>query len=148
MALLRFPNEILLKIFSHLALKALISSQGVSQLWQGLVPLAELGLTWRALLEFYIRVIDEPVFLRTRPWVLDHFRPFDREAYIDAIRDQHNYVPHEFRMSIIELPEKAVVGCAWPGFPNGRRGNNADGASQKVVRSLARECSSICPVIP
>ncbi|KAJ7123119.1 hypothetical protein C8R44DRAFT_735710 [Mycena epipterygia] len=49
------------------------------------------GPTRRALLQLYIRIIDSPVFMRTRPWVLANPQPFDNAPYIDALLAQHDY---------------------------------------------------------
>ncbi|KAJ7154566.1 hypothetical protein C8R46DRAFT_1005579 [Mycena filopes] len=122
----RLPNEFLLQIFPYLPLKALISARGVDTFWRALVLLADLDPVRRSLLDLYLRTIASPAYMRTRPWVLQNLHPFDREAYSDALLDQHNYVPREFRLWILEWPEKAVVGCAWPGLPDAHCGGQAD----------------------
>ncbi|KAJ7868607.1 hypothetical protein B0H14DRAFT_3132644 [Mycena olivaceomarginata] len=118
-ASLKFPNELLLQIYPHFSLKTLISAQGVNKFWRHLVPLCDLDPTRRALLNLFLHTVRSPAFLRTRPWVLANLRPFDREAYIAALLVQlhHASLPREFRLWIFEWPEKAVVGCAWPGLP-------------------------------
>ncbi|KAJ7306740.1 hypothetical protein DFH08DRAFT_1054047 [Mycena albidolilacea] len=118
-ASLKFSNKLLLQIYPHLSLKTLISAQGVNKLWRHLVPLSDLDPTRRALLNLFLHTIRSPAFLRTRPWVLANLRPFDREAYIAAllVQLQHTSLPAEFRLWIFEWPEKAVVGCTWPGLP-------------------------------
>ncbi|KAJ7137649.1 hypothetical protein C8R46DRAFT_876065, partial [Mycena filopes] len=120
------PNELLLQVFPYLPLKALISARGVDTFWRALVLLAELDPVRRSLLDLYLRTIESPAFTRTRPWVLANLHSFDREAYIDALLDQHNYVPREFRLWILEWPARAVVGCAWPGLPSAYCRGEAD----------------------
>lgn len=113
-----FPNEILLQIFSFLPLKSLIIGRTVSQEWRRLIPLADINPIRRSFLDFYLNLVDSPIFPQTRPWVLANLQPFDRQQYINDLLDQHPYVPEAFRMWILEWPAKAVIGCVWPGLPN------------------------------
>ncbi|KAJ7100022.1 hypothetical protein B0H15DRAFT_818401 [Mycena belliarum] len=112
-----FPNEILLQIFPQLTLKSLIAAHGVSKLWRHLAPIADISPPRRGLLDLYFNIIESPIFDQTRPWLLDNLTPFDREAYIDALLAQHDYLPDDFRIWILEWPAKAVIGCHWPGLP-------------------------------
>ncbi|KAJ6470223.1 hypothetical protein C8R47DRAFT_760191 [Mycena vitilis] len=41
-----------------------------------------------------------------------------RQTYIDALLDQHNEVPDEFRLWILEWPKRAAINCLWPGLPD------------------------------
>ncbi|KAJ7075725.1 hypothetical protein B0H15DRAFT_649676 [Mycena belliarum] len=106
-----FPNEILLHIFPHMPLKSLIAAYGVSKLWRHLAPLAEIIPPRRGLLDLYFNIMESPIFERTRPWLLDNLRPFNREAYIEALLAQHDYLPDDFRIWILEWPAKAVIAC-------------------------------------
>ena len=112
-----FPNEILLHDFSFLPLKSLIKGRTISQ-WRRLIPLADITPIHRALLDFYPTLIDSPIFLQTRPWVLANLQPLNRLQYIGDLMNQHPYVPEAFRVWILEWPAKAVIGCHWPGLPN------------------------------
>ena len=113
-----FPNEILLQIFSFLPLKSLITGRTVSQEWRRLIPLADINPIRRSFLDFYLTLVNSPIFPQTRPWVLANLQPFDRQQYINDLLNQHPYVPKAFRMWILEWPAKAVIGCVWPGLPN------------------------------
>ena len=113
-----FPNEILLQIFSFLPLKCLITGRTVSQEWRRLIPLANINPIRRSFLDFYLTLVNLPIFPQTRPWVLANLQPFDRQQYINDLLNQHPYVPEAFRMWILEWPAKAVIGCVWPGLPN------------------------------
>ncbi|KAJ7661392.1 hypothetical protein DFH06DRAFT_1192199 [Mycena polygramma] len=111
-------NEVLLQIFPHCPLKSLIAAHGVSTLWRQFVPLADISPPRRGLLDFYFAIIESPAFQRSRPWLLENLCPFDREAYIDTLLDQHDYLPEDFRIWILEWPAKAVIACCWPGLPH------------------------------
>ncbi|KAJ7983189.1 hypothetical protein DFH06DRAFT_978220, partial [Mycena polygramma] len=124
-------NEVFLQIFPHCPLKSLIAAQGVSQLWRQLVPLADISPARRGLLKLYLEIIESPVFIKTRPWLLENLRPFDREACIHALLDQHDYLPEDFRIWILEWPAKAVIACCWPGLPEKYYGRaEADGVER------------------
>ncbi|KAJ7983195.1 hypothetical protein DFH06DRAFT_943304, partial [Mycena polygramma] len=83
-----------------------------------LVPLSDISPARRGLLDLYFMIIDSPVFQQSHPWLLLNLRPFDREAYINTLLDQHDYLPEDFRIWILEWPAKAVIGCCWPGLPH------------------------------
>ncbi|KAJ6544371.1 hypothetical protein B0H19DRAFT_1238816 [Mycena capillaripes] len=104
-------------IFPYFPLKSIIAAQGVCTLWRHLLPLSDIDKTRRGLLNLYFEIIESPVFVRTRPWVLENLQDFDRQAYIDALLDQHDYLPDDFRVWILEWPSKAVIACCWPGLP-------------------------------
>ena len=105
-----FPNEILLHDFSFLPLKSIINGRTISQEWRRLIPLADITPIRRALLDFYLTLIDSQIFLQTRPWVLANLHPFNRRHYIGDLMNQHPYVPEAFRVWILEWPTKAVIG--------------------------------------
>ncbi|KAJ7154618.1 hypothetical protein C8R46DRAFT_440921 [Mycena filopes] len=113
-----FPPEISLQIFPNMRLKGLISARGVSKRWRELISLADIHPTRLTLLRLYQQIVHDPLFLRTRPWTLENLRPFDRQAYIDALLAQHNYIPDDFRFWILEWPARAAIACAWPGLPD------------------------------
>ncbi|KAJ7476832.1 hypothetical protein B0H11DRAFT_1675747, partial [Mycena galericulata] len=120
-------NEVLLQIFPHLPFKSNIAARGVSRVWRQLVPLAEINPARSGLLDLYLKIIESPVFHMTRPWLLANLRPFDREAYIDALLSQHDYLPEDFRIWILEWPAKAAIACCWPGLPATYYSLEADG---------------------
>jgi hypothetical protein len=113
-----FPNELLLRIFSYLTLKSLITSYGVCQHWRQLVPTSPILPTRHALFRLYLDVISSPDFLRTRPWTLAKLQPFDRDAYVTKLLEQHEYLPEAFHLWVLEWPARAVFGCLWPGLPS------------------------------
>ena len=84
-----FPNEILLQIFSFLPLKSLITGRTVSQEWRRLIPLADINPIRRSFLDFYLNLVNSPIFPQTRPWVLANLQPFDRQQYINDLLNQH-----------------------------------------------------------
>ena len=84
-----FPNEILLQILSFLPLKSLITGRTVSQEWRRLIPLADINPIRRSFLDFYLTLVNSPIFPQTRPWVLANLQPFDRQQYINDLLDQH-----------------------------------------------------------
>ena len=141
-----FPNEILLHVFSFLPLKSLVNGRTISQEWRRLIPLADITPICRALLDFYLTLIDSPIFLQTRPWVLANLQPFHCQQYISDLMDQHPYVPEAFRIWILEWPAKAVIGCNWPGLPNIHCGRDiADNVHQiEGNNSLAPLPPTIC----
>ncbi|KAJ6506360.1 hypothetical protein C8R47DRAFT_944566, partial [Mycena vitilis] len=116
--MLDIPNEIVLQLFPYCPLTSLVAAQGVCKLWRRIVPLADISPPRRGLLDLYLTVIESPVFERSRPWLLQNLRPFDRRAYIDALLEQHDYLPEDFQIWILEWPAKAVIAGCWPGLPD------------------------------
>jgi hypothetical protein len=117
-AITRLPNELLLHIFTYLSLKSLIASYGVCRLWRQLLPAATILPNRLALFRLYLEVVSSPCFPMTRPWTLKSLEPFDREAYVSTLLEQHNYLPEAFRLWVLEWPALAVFGCVWPGLPS------------------------------
>ena len=111
------PTEILLLFFSYFDLKSLIASLAVCRRWRELIPESDIFPPRLALLELYLKVVASPLFSNTRTWSLKNLRHFDREEYVAKLLNQHNYIPEEFRIWILEWPARAVFGCLWPGLP-------------------------------
>ncbi|KAH9487407.1 hypothetical protein JR316_0001482 [Psilocybe cubensis] len=111
------PVEIMLHIFSHLEIKPYLFSRGVCKEWQHLLPLADIHPVRRRLVELYLKMVNTPNFIDTRTWIVDNLQPFDRQAYIDTLLSQYPAIPEEFRVWLLEWPEKATVNCIWPGLP-------------------------------
>lgn len=111
------PNEILLLFFSHLPLKALIAARGVDRRWKQLVPNADILPARRSLLNLYLRVLASPLFIPTRPWVLSRLQPFDRKGYLDTLLQEHQYLPEDFCLWVLEWPARAAIRRSWPGLP-------------------------------
>lgn len=108
------PNELLLQIFPCLPLKALVAAQGTCRKWRVLVHAAHLYPARRRLLEHFIKCIDSPVFGHTRPSIVPHLQPFDRDNFISALPES---TCDEFKMWIQEWPSKATLSWMWPGLP-------------------------------
>ncbi|KAJ6486055.1 hypothetical protein C8R47DRAFT_933301, partial [Mycena vitilis] len=130
------PPEVSLQIFPRLPLKALIAGEGVCRLWKQLISMAEINPTRRSLWALYRKIVNDPLFLPTRPWLLANLRPFDRQAYIDALLFQHNYIPEDFRLWILEWPARAVIACAWPGLPETYCGRPPHESGDDVERMI------------
>ncbi|KAH9487403.1 hypothetical protein JR316_0001478 [Psilocybe cubensis] len=111
------PVEIILHIFSHLELKPYLFSRGVCKEWQRLLPLADIHPARCRLIDLYLKMVNTPNFIDTRTWIIDNLQPFDRHAYIDTLLSQYPAVPEEFRIWLLEWPERATVNCIWPGLP-------------------------------
>ncbi|KAJ7825462.1 hypothetical protein B0H13DRAFT_326081 [Mycena leptocephala] len=90
-------NEIILEIFPHCPLKSIIAATGVCTLWTKLVLLSDIDTTRKALLNLCFSIIESSAFERSRPWLLENLHPFDRQAYIDTLLDQRDYLPDNFR---------------------------------------------------
>ncbi|KAJ6600024.1 hypothetical protein DFH09DRAFT_1021400 [Mycena vulgaris] len=154
------PPEISLQIFPHLHLKALVAAEGVCRLWKHQISVADINPTRRALLNLYRKTINDPLFLPTRPWLLANLPrnaadKFDRQAYIDTLLTQHNYIPEDFRLWILEWPERAVIACAWPDLPGdySQRGDDVErivgcnflARIPPVVHKISLDLEEICP---
>lgn len=126
--------ELLLEIFRWLPLKSLIAAQGVNCQWRHLVPLADILPTRRALFDLYINFLASPVFLPTRTTILSDMRPFDRDAFVASLRDGNYSLPDEFLVWLLEWPNKAVIGCIWPGLPPSER--NCIGGLQPMTKTI------------
>ncbi|KAL0961140.1 hypothetical protein HGRIS_006112 [Hohenbuehelia grisea] len=116
-----FPNELWLDIIPHLELQPLIAIRCTSRTLRSLAASAasaNIHPLRKAFLSLYLDIIDRPWFLETRPWLLENLRPFDRQAYLDAIAAFPGvHIPEDFAMWIMEWPECAVIKCMWPGLP-------------------------------
>ncbi|KAL6298822.1 hypothetical protein BKA93DRAFT_830389 [Sparassis latifolia] len=113
------PNELLLEIIPHLTLQALIAARAINKKWRMLVAIAyrDLCPTRRRLLQLYTDTIASPAFHATRDEIVTHLWPFDREAYVAALEAATPLpLPDDFRMWLLEWPERAVIGWYWPGL--------------------------------
>ncbi|KAF9560321.1 hypothetical protein CPC08DRAFT_708123 [Agrocybe pediades] len=104
------PTELILSIFSFLEIKPYSFPMP-------LLPHAEMHPIRRRMLQLYHDMLQAPKFLETRPWLLENLQPFDRQAYVDGLLDQYSDIPEEFRLWILEWPEKMAVLGIWPGLP-------------------------------
>ena len=115
------PATLLLRCFSFMTLKCLISSRSVCSDWRRLVPHSEIHPTRRRFLELYDRMLANPFFLQSRGWTVDNLEPFDRQAYIATLNEQcttpEAEIPEDFWMYILEWPARMAIRCMWPGLP-------------------------------
>ena len=67
--------------FAKFTLKFLVASQGICRSWRHLVPLSDilLQLACRALLELYLDLIQQKLFLDSRKWTVANLQPLDRQ---------------------------------------------------------------------
>ena len=115
------PPILLLRCFSFMSLKCLISSRSVCSDWRRLVPHSDIHPTRRRFLELYDRMLSTPLFLQSRGWIVDNLEPFDRQAYMATLNEQCTTpeveIPEDFRMYILEWPARMAIRCMWPGLP-------------------------------
>jgi hypothetical protein len=112
------PNELILDIILYLPLKELIAATGVNKRWRQLVPLADLIPARRGLLDLYLTAIQRPAFSKSRPRILPHLVPFDRQAYVAAVAASNcdEPLPELFQFWLLEWPAKATISWHWPGI--------------------------------
>ncbi|KAI0782089.1 hypothetical protein C8Q75DRAFT_536677 [Abortiporus biennis] len=110
------PNELLFHIFGDLNLTSLIAARGVCHRWKSIVSSANtIHPARRSLLDLYLRAVNSPTFLPTRPHILPHLQTFNREEFYEKLPMS---TPDEFKVWILEWPQKAVIGWLWPGLPS------------------------------
>ncbi|KAF9046652.1 hypothetical protein BJ165DRAFT_1345625 [Panaeolus papilionaceus] len=134
------PNELILRTFSSLPFKSLLSARAVCSRWRIILPYAELHPTRKAMLKLYIHLVTSPTFLKTRPWVIANLRDFDRKEYLNRLCSQlrHSHsdlpaspirpgsdfdftpLPASFAYFVLEWPAKAAICGTWPGLPRFR----------------------------
>ena len=107
------PPELLFSIFQKLVLKSIIAVRGVCRLWRTSI-ISAIHPTRRKLLEFFLRMIDSPVFHASRPCILPSLQFFNREVYLSRLPSK---TPDDFRTWLLEWPARAVFEWLWPGLP-------------------------------
>ncbi|TCD69467.1 hypothetical protein EIP91_007593 [Steccherinum ochraceum] len=107
------PNEILLQIYPYMPLQGLIAARGVDRRWRSLVSQAYIYPIRQRLLELYLYCLEKPAFLDSRPDVIPHIIPYDRDDYLKFLPD---VIPEEFELWIREWPAYGVIGWIWPGL--------------------------------
>ncbi|KAL0954135.1 hypothetical protein HGRIS_005275 [Hohenbuehelia grisea] len=112
------PQDILYDLLPYLPLQSLIAARGVCRTWHHAAELADIHPIRRELLNIYLDLIDRPWFLDSRKWPLENLRDFDRQAYLDTLLAQYNWLPEDFSMWILEWPARATFGWVWPGLPS------------------------------
>jgi len=105
----------------------LLNLRNTSKAWRDTVNLAlsQTGVIHSArakLLRLYLDLPNYPSFLAAREYILPHLKPFSRNQYLENLRTEiskHSSsarIPDEFELWILEWPENAVIGWAWPGL--------------------------------
>ncbi|KAL0954131.1 hypothetical protein HGRIS_005272 [Hohenbuehelia grisea] len=112
------PQDILYDLLPYLPLQSLIATRGVCRAWRHAAELADIHPIRRELLNIYLDLIDRPWFLDSLKWPLENLRDFDRQAYLDTLLAQYNWLPEDFSMWILEWPARATFGWVWPGLPS------------------------------
>lgn len=124
-----FPSELLLAFFERFPLQTLIAARCVSKEWRELVSTTLIHPARRALLDLFLEIILDERYSRDRKILASDAEStsagnphadttFDRELYIEQIRDQHEYLPVEFLVWILEWPEEVVIGRLSPCLPS------------------------------
>ncbi|KAL0954115.1 hypothetical protein HGRIS_005261 [Hohenbuehelia grisea] len=111
------PIDIILELIPHFHLSTLITIRGVSRQWRHLAQVSDLHPVRRGMLDLYLKAIKSPYFLSSRPWTVVNLRCFDRQAYLDALLAQYDWLPMDFSMWLLEWPARAALAYMWPGLP-------------------------------
>jgi len=113
------PAELQSQILSYCDLSSLIAAIGSYSVWRQSCTLRDVHPTRRRLLDMYLNLVRSKTFLASRACVKKVCERFDREEYIRKMERQRGIVavPADFRMYILEWPERAVFDSLWPGMP-------------------------------
>lgn len=123
-----FPPELLLEFIQQFPLETLLAARCVSKQWRELVAIAPIPPVRRALLLLFFEIVLDSRYPESKQRRivndaaagLDAPRKhgtFDRQAYIDQILAQHDYIPDEFVIWILEWPELVIIGRLGPTSP-------------------------------
>ncbi|KAF5371124.1 hypothetical protein D9758_004190 [Tetrapyrgos nigripes] len=116
----------LLEIFKFLPIAAALKAREVNSQWQALIVACDMPPARRDLFNLYLDCVKSRAFIESRPWVQANLKPFDRQAYIDAVYEQYcdsegtivePVIPELFLIWILEWPALAVIPNFWPGLP-------------------------------
>lgn len=116
MRLMDLPDEVHLAIQSHMPISTLLTARAVCRLWKSLIPGSHIPPARLRLLNLYLHLIQLPVFHATRKDTLQRLQPFDRERALRLISKGGIELPEEFRLWILEWPERAAFAGIWPGL--------------------------------
>ncbi|KAF9040060.1 hypothetical protein BJ165DRAFT_350511 [Panaeolus papilionaceus] len=117
--------ELLHEVISFLPLPSLLVIRSVCTTFRDIVLFStRISHSRASLLKLFIRIVNSPAFLQTRPWTIANLTRFDRTAYIDHLESRtcsHHRdritLPPEFKTWVLEWPGQASFGSAWPGLP-------------------------------
>lgn len=128
LSIMDLPDELHLLIQSHFPLPTLLTARAVCKLWHSTIPGPHIPTYRRQLLTLYLRAIASPSFKATRKEVLLNVKSFDRRRMLEKLSKGQD-VPDEFACWLLEWPERAVFGSAWPGLQS----SNAAAASHSAL---------------
>lgn len=84
--------------------------------------------------------------MTTRPRIIANLQPFDRRTYIDCLLSQHNFVPKDSMLWVLEWPARAAVPVHsnWLGLPRTSEiGLNFLGRIPPLVHTLTLDLSQL-----
>ncbi|PPQ96114.1 hypothetical protein CVT26_004748 [Gymnopilus dilepis] len=116
------PTELQLLCISFMTVETLITSYSVSPSWRTLLPVTKIHPICRRLFNLYLTILrhPSPPDRKSRLYLRKNIQQhrFNRRAYLDAFRNQgrNARVPEEFRIWVLEWPEKLVINGIWPGL--------------------------------
>ena len=110
------PDEVHLAIQSHMTLTTLLTARAVCRLWNSTIPGSHIPSPRLHLLHLYLRLIRSPAFHATRKDTLKRLEPFDRTRALGMLGKGGVDLPDEFRLWLLEWPERAAFGNIWPGL--------------------------------
>lgn len=121
-----FPNEIILHIITFLPLCSLIRARGINHAWHDLVDTAHIHPSRRKLVNLYLEAIALPSFRQSRPRYTSYLSPFSRTHIVERLEARYHYLPDDFRIWLLEWPERAVSIWIWPGLPSSLRSDTGE----------------------
>ncbi|KAI0094434.1 hypothetical protein BDY19DRAFT_988281 [Irpex rosettiformis] len=114
--LMDLPDEVHLAIQSHMTLTTLLTARAVCRLWNSTIPGSHIPSPRLRLLNLYLRLVHSPAFHATRKDTLKRLEPFDRTRALGMAGKGSVEIPDEFRLWLLEWPERAAFGGIWPGL--------------------------------
>lgn len=112
------PYDILPHVLHYADLKTLLQGRGVNHTWKSCISSASIIPARRGLYDLYLRLVSPETenFLESRAYTIEALHYFDRAKYLDKVEGLGCVLPDDFRMWVLEWPEKAVFGWTWPGL--------------------------------
>lgn len=114
--LMDLPDEVHLAIQSHMTLTSLLTARAVCRLWHSTIPGSHIPSARLNLLNLYLRLVHSPAFHASRKDTLKRLEPFDRTRALGKVGKDGVDIPEEFRLWMLEWPERAAFGNIWPGL--------------------------------
>jgi len=116
--LMNLPDEVHFAIQSHMTLPTLLTARAVCRFWHSLIPGAHIPSARLSLLRLYLQAVHSPAFQVTRKHVVSRLQSFDRERALRMVAKDGtgDDIPEEFKLWILEWPERAAFPGVWPGL--------------------------------